>query len=172
MSTSFGSLASHLVVEPEEQRSETRVALSYARCVVESDSVIADQLRGNAAAALTHGYSIKAEFTDNGFSGRTLERPGFMGLQRAIAALNGVPSRIYMRDRTRIARALDPGTECKVLLDWERHGVEVRYHDSPDDVMLFAPWISEIEDTVRPPAAMKQMDGGRDSLRVSRRFRE
>ena len=106
-----------------------RVAI-YARV-----STDAQEARGTIGSQLTllrervarEGHELVAEYTDDGLSGARLDRPGLDALRDAAEA--GQIESVWCLSADRLARMY--AYQVIVLDELSRHGVTVRFHDTP-----------------------------------------
>ena len=106
-----------------------RVAI-YARV-----STAAQEARGTIGSQLTllrervarEGHELVAEYTDDGLSGARLDRPGLDALRDAAEA--GQIEGVWCLSADRLARMY--AYQVIVLDELSRHGVTVRFHDTP-----------------------------------------
>ena len=106
-----------------------RVAI-YARV-----STDAQEARGTIGSQLTllrervarEGHELVAEYTDDGLSGARLDRPGLDALRDAAEA--GQIEGVWCLSADRLARMY--AYQVIVLDELSRHGVTVRFHDTP-----------------------------------------
>ena len=106
-----------------------RVAI-YARVstdVQEARGTIGSQLALLRERVVREGHELVAEYTDDGFSGARLDRPGLDALRDAAEA--GYIERVWCLSPDRLARMY--AYQVIVLDELARHGVSVSFHDTP-----------------------------------------
>ena len=106
-----------------------RIAI-YARVSTdaqEARGTIGSQLALLREQAAREGHELVAEYTDDGRSGARLDRPGLDALRDAAAA--GCFESVWCLSADRLARRY--AYQVIVLDELSRHGVSVRFHDTP-----------------------------------------
>jgi site-specific DNA recombinase len=106
-----------------------RVAI-YARVSSESQEArgtIGSQLEVLRQRVATEGHELVAEYCDDGCSGARLDRPGLDQLRDAAEA--GQLDAVWCLSPDRLARMY--AYQVIVLDELSRHGVSVRFHDTP-----------------------------------------
>ena len=106
-----------------------RVAI-YARVSTdaqEARGTIGSQLTLLRERVATEGHELVAEYTDDGLSGARLDRPGLDALRDAAEA--GQIEGVWCLSADRLARMY--AYQVIVLDELSRHGVTVRFHDTP-----------------------------------------
>ena len=106
-----------------------RVAI-YARVSTdaqEARGTIGSQLALLRERVVREGHELVAEYTDDGFSGARLDRPGLDALRDAAEA--GYIERVWCLSPDRLARMY--AYQVIVLDELARHGVSVSFHDTP-----------------------------------------
>jgi site-specific DNA recombinase len=103
----------------------------YAR--VSSDSQEARNTIGSQLAAVRHklselGHQVVHEYTDAGYSGARLDRPGLDALRDAAEA--GLFKQVWCLTPDRLTRSR--ADQMLITDGLGRHGVEVRYLDTPE----------------------------------------
>ena len=106
-----------------------RVAI-YARVSTdaqEARGTIGSQLALLRERVVREGHELVAEYTDDGLSGARLDRPGLDALRDAAEA--GYFEGVWCLSADRLARMY--AYQVIVLDELSRHGVTVRFHDTP-----------------------------------------
>ena len=106
-----------------------RVAI-YARVSTdaqEARGTIGSQLALLRERMVREGHELVAEYTDDGLSGARLDRPGLDALRDAAEA--GYFEGVWCLSADRLARMY--AYQVIVLDELSRHGVTVRFHDTP-----------------------------------------
>ena len=106
-----------------------RVAI-YARvstAAQEARGTIGSQLALLRERVVREGHELVAEYTDDGLSGARLDRPGLDALRDAAEA--GYFEGVWCLSADRLARMY--AYQVIVLDELSRHGVTVRFHDTP-----------------------------------------
>ena len=106
-----------------------RVAI-YARVSTESQEArgtIGSQLEVLRKRVAAEGHELVAEYRDDGWSGARLDRPGLDALRDAAEA--GRLDAVWCLSPDRLARIY--AYQVIVLDELARHGVAVRFHDTP-----------------------------------------
>jgi len=106
-----------------------RVA-TYARVSTESQEArgtIGSQLEVLRERVAAEGHQLVAEYRDDGCSGARLDRPGLDALRDAAEA--GLLDAVWCLSPDRLARIY--AYQVMVLDELARHGVAVRFHDTP-----------------------------------------
>ena len=106
-----------------------RVAI-YARVSTESQEArgtIGSQLEVLRKRVAAEGHQLVAEYRDDGCSGARLDRPGLDALRDAAEA--GLLDAVWCLSPDRLARMY--AYQVIVLDELARHGVAVRFHDTP-----------------------------------------
>ena len=106
-----------------------RVAASYARKSDANEAGVQDQHASNAERALQDGFDVPLElrWSDDGVSGTTTKRSGLSGLLTLIESGSASFTRLYVRDRDRLARTADPRYTFYLEFLCKAHGVQVCY---------------------------------------------
>jgi site-specific DNA recombinase len=107
-----------------------RVGL-YARVSTEQQEIrgsIGSQLEALRAWAAQDAHQVVGEFTDDGYSGATLNRPGLDALRDS--AEQGIVDAVLCLTPDRLARAY--AYQVLVMDELQRHGVRVLFRDAPE----------------------------------------
>jgi site-specific DNA recombinase len=107
-----------------------RVGL-YARVSTEQQGIrgsIGSQLEALRAWAVQDAHAVVGEFTDDGYSGATLNRPGLDALRDG--AEQGTLDAVLCLTPDRLARAY--AYQVLVMDELQRHGVRVLFRDAPE----------------------------------------
>lgn len=107
--------------------STIRRAASLARVACDNAEEILRQLDSNRARAEADGFVIVEEFVEDG--SRSLSRPPTI-VSEFLARVHGgdlMVSRVYMRDRTRLGRCMDPRVSMTLGEEIVGAGVEVHF---------------------------------------------
>jgi site-specific DNA recombinase len=102
----------------------------YARVSTERQhdrGTIGSQLAALRQRAAAEGDEVVAEFTDDGYSGARLDRPGLDGLRDAAEA--GLVQAVWCLSPDRLSRSY--AYQVIVLDELARHGATVRFTDAP-----------------------------------------
>ncbi len=105
------------------------VAASYARKSDPNEEGVKDQHLSNAERALRDGFEIPLEhrWSDDGVSGTTTKRSGLSGLLALIESGKAGFTRLYVRDRDRLARTADPRFAFYLEFLCKANGVQMCY---------------------------------------------
>ena len=103
----------------------------YAR--VSSDSQKGQGTIGSQLAVLRHnmaelGHQVVHEYIDDGYSGARLDRPGLQALRDAVEA--GLFKQVWCLTPDRLARSYVD--QILITDELTKHGVQVRYLDTPE----------------------------------------
>ena len=123
--------------KPDDNRenvpAEIRCAAAYVRTAASSPEGVEEQLQLNKARAASEGFVIpddpEYQFVDDGVGGLTHQREGFGRLLAAVESGAAPFSRVYVRDRTRLGRWIEPRMGFYYEVLFESNGSPIRYSD-------------------------------------------
>ena len=104
-------------------------AASYARRSAVKEEGIILQHDTNAGRAQTDGYEIPPDvrWSDDGVSGTSTQRGGLDSLLKLISSGRATFTRLYVRERDRLARTEDPRFATYLEYHCKIHGVQICY---------------------------------------------
>lgn len=114
---------------PASPKKRLLTAASYSRKSDANEAGVQDQHLTNSERARLDGYDIPIEnrWGDDGVSGTTTNRCGLTALLTVIESGKAPFTRLYVRDRDRLARTADPRYTFYLEFLCKSHGVQVCY---------------------------------------------